>query len=154
MLKAVPATGPSGMFWSTSAPHMYRGRRAPRRLLVAKSILALWDRPTRVTTEVGSRLATPAIDDINPPPRTSARLATIAWCSWRNRSAGADDKADVQRLHRDLTLVVVGQCADHRTGHEERVDRAVESLRGRLRRIERNAQRLEVPVPRTLDPKW
>ena len=70
--KAVPATGPMVTFSRIWAPEMYIGKGAARMLEVAKSILVTCERARRVTTEVGSRLARPAI-----PPNA-------AWPATRN----------------------------------------------------------------------
>ena len=104
---------------------------------MAKSIFAACERATLVTSDVGSRLATPARPDSTPPPATtSARLAAIASLSAleplgrvhrpgrrgeaRRRErvaadrlvgAGADDEARVQRAQRHAALVVVGDDA-------------------------------------------
>ena len=54
---------------------------------MAKSILPACERATRVTTDVGSRLATPATADSMPPPDTSERRAAIRSRRSRKRSS-------------------------------------------------------------------
>ena len=85
----MPASGPNGWLPVTAAPEMYSWTLAPRRLDVAKSIPAACDRATLVTSDVGSRLATPAKPASAPPPDTPSRFSRIAALSSANRSPGA-----------------------------------------------------------------
>jgi hypothetical protein len=56
-------------------------------LLVAKSWLAVWDRATPVTTDVGSKLARPATLPIAPPERAPSRPAARMARTASNRSS-------------------------------------------------------------------
>src|SRR3712207_7453689 len=64
---------------STLFPYttLFRSILAPRRFDVAKSILVTCDRATRVTSDVGSRLTTPASDATPPPRLVSSRRSAI-----------------------------------------------------------------------------
>ena len=178
MLNAVPATGPSGIVLEhlgsthvegpSSAAQVAGGEVHPGALGSAHSGD---DRRRQQVGQASHRRHQPTAFHLGPlghhrpmelPESLLGRHRGAGRLQPRRREgvaadrlvlAGAHDEADVQRLHRCVSLVVVGERAHHCTGHEERVDGPVEHLRGRLRRIERNAQRLEVPVPRPLRPQ-
>jgi hypothetical protein len=86
-LNAVPATGPSVPVHRIRAPDTYVGTGAPRTLLVAKSMRAVCERATPVTSDVGSRLANPATLPMAPPARAPRRPAARVVRMAANRSS-------------------------------------------------------------------
>ena len=64
---------------------------------MAKSCFAACDRANPVTSDVGSRLSTPAIPDSRPWPLTSARFARMRALISANRAAGSIGPAGTDR---------------------------------------------------------
>ena len=131
-----------------------------------------------VTSDVGSRLASPARPDRAPWPDTCERrlrhrlaeqLEAVgrvhrpgrgAEAARRERVAAdrlvgprADDEARVQRPQRHAALVVVGDGAVDDAGDEPVVERAAEALRRGQRVVERERHHLEVAVARAVAPQ-
>ena len=131
-----------------------------------------------VTSDVGSRLASPARPDRAPWPDTcdapmrhrlaeqlealgrvhrprrgaeAARGERVA--ADRLVGARADDEARVQRPQRHAPLVVVGDGAVDDAGDEPVVERAAETLRRGKGIVERERHDLEVAVARAVAPQ-